>query len=216
MNRQTRREWVGVTVIESQVRQTTYLVTEVWEEPPPAFLGRTGENVWPLNFAETPSCQLSINKDTASQWGVIWLALIKESTLWHDLYNIMSIRLPHTYTVIKPFDSSLLYFSSFPFLCWFFPSPKTFSVFLLPSCFHLQLFSPLLCSITMSHRTLGQREAEHSTSPCSLSHHILCSQESQPSVVSQQSVAELAKWVGVKKVAGFETINVRYVTQEGS
>lgn len=77
--------------------ETTHLVTEVWEEPPPAFLGRTGENVWPLNFAETPSCQLSINKDTASQW-VIWLALIKESTQWHDLYNIMSIRLPHTYT----------------------------------------------------------------------------------------------------------------------
>lgn len=41
----------------------THLETEVWEEPPPASWGKTGENVRPRNFAGTPSCQLSINRE---------------------------------------------------------------------------------------------------------------------------------------------------------
>lgn len=42
------------------MRETAHLGTEVWEEPPPASSGRTGESAWPLNSAETPSCRLSI------------------------------------------------------------------------------------------------------------------------------------------------------------
>lgn len=101
------------------------------------------------------------------------------------------------------------------FLRWFAPpththTPNFFSLFLLPSRFHLQLFSPLLCSLTMSRRTVGQREAERTTSPLSVTLH------TSPATGGRQpSVTKLGKRVGVKTVAGFETINMRRINREG-
>ena len=110
----------------------THPGTEVWEEPPPASSGRTGESAWPLNSAETPSCRLSMNKDYNPTVELIrkehrWQSKCSRNLLktWY-LYNFMSIKLPPTRAPNQPSfpaDSSL----SFPFLCWFSPPLLTFS-----------------------------------------------------------------------------------------
>lgn len=139
------------------------------------------------------------------------------------LYNIimsnLSNFLTHTYTSIKPsfpVDSSLS--TLFPLFHFFADlSPLlSFSIFLLPSCFHLLLSPPLLRSITMSHGTLGQREAEHTRGDVPITPLLsVALHASQPRRATiRNSVAALVSCVGVKKVAGFETINVICVTHE--
>lgn len=90
--------------------------------------------------------------------------------------------------------------------------------------------SLLLCSITTSHGTPGHREAKHTGRYTSLPSvtlhtmqpnselqdhfkHCLCAQVSSL-VCHMKSVAELVRCVGVRNVAGFETISERCVTQE--
>lgn len=72
-------------------------------------------------------------------------------------------------------------------------STSRISVLLLPPCFHLQLFLPLLCSITTSHRSPGQRESGA---------HYLCALRDTVHFRSQerqQSAAEFAKVRGSRR-----------------
>lgn len=104
----------------------------------------------------------------------------------------------------------------FPFLCWFSPSPNFFNLSVTLPLSSAAISPPPPAaphnyvprdSGSKRSRAYRGRYAHHLPALCDITHFAVA-------VAIRNSVAELVRCVGVKKVAGFETINVKCVTQE--